>query len=461
MKPSTKQLLTHPITLASIAAVVVIAFASAFYYSSATRVPVVNDSVTDASSTAMLTGSGTVEPSENPDLTFAAGGRVTSVSAVVGHTVYSGQVLASLDTSALYAQRAQAVANVQAAQARLAQLQAPARTQDVAAKQTAVAQANTALSNLYMSVATGILQSYDRSFSSLSQNTDSLFNQANSSNPSFVFYTYTSTASSLAVSSRVAALSELSTWQSETSALSSASAPDQIDAALKASIAHLQILRAYGDAVLSALTSAIPSNGSSQASISAAQISAASYRDSINSLISTLQSNQQQILSARLAIQSATDALGQVTAGATPEEIAAQNAAIAAAQASVQTIDAQIRNEVIVAPFSGTVASVNIKQGDIAAANTPAISLNPESALQIVVYFSEIDVTKIHVGDSARVTLDAYGNDRSFDAHVVSIDSAPSSAGPDRGYKATLQFLKSDPAITSGMTANITIPLTK
>jgi multidrug resistance efflux pump len=157
-------------------------------------------------------------------------------------------------------------------------------------------------------------------------------------------------------------------------------------------------------------------------------------------------------------VRLATDALNQVKAGSTAEQIAAQKAVVAAAHASVSGIDAQIRNNIIIAPFSGTVASVHVKTGESVAANTEIISLNPASALQVAVYFSEIDITKIHVGDAAHVTLDAYGDSRAFSARVVTVDSAPSTTG---GYKATLQFTESDSAITAGMTANITIPLNK
>ena len=126
-------------------------------------------------------------------------------------------------------------------------------------------------------------------------------------------------------------------------------------------------------------------------------------------------------------------------------------------------IDAQIQNSIVVAPFAGTVASVQVKTGDTVAPNTVAISLNPESALQVVAYFTAIDIAKIKVGASADVTLDAYRNARHFVAQVVSVDTAPSptrdAAGAPLGYKATFQFPNADPAITSGMSANITIPL--
>ena len=174
---------------------------------------------------------------------------------------------------------------------------------------------------------------------------------------------------------------------------------------------------------------------------------------------------QQQITSGELAVTQATDALNQTNAPATPQDIAAQEAQVAAAQAQIDSVNAQIANEIIVAPFSGTVASINVKTGDIVAPNTTAMSLNPESALQVVAYFNEIDITKVKVGMKANVTLDAYGNGTQFPVTVVSVDTAPSptsdAPGAQTGYKATFQFEKSDPAITSGMSANLSIPLTQ
>ena len=66
---------------------------------------------------------------------------------------------------------------------------AGARQEDVTAKQTAVDQANTALANLYQSVATNVLQSYDKAFSGLSQNTDAFFSNPSSDNPALLFST--------------------------------------------------------------------------------------------------------------------------------------------------------------------------------------------------------------------------------------------------------------------------------
>jgi multidrug efflux pump subunit AcrA (membrane-fusion protein) len=59
----------------------------------------------------IVTGTGAVSPVENPDLSFAVGGKVAAVNVAVGDTVTEGQLLANLDTGVLGANLAAAEAN--------------------------------------------------------------------------------------------------------------------------------------------------------------------------------------------------------------------------------------------------------------------------------------------------------------------------------------------------------------
>lgn len=452
-----KELFSNPIILYAVGAVVVIAIGSGVYYYEATRVPQIPvASITASTTPDVVTGIGTVEPAENPDIAFESGGRVASVNVAVGQTVSRGQVLASLDTASLEAQRAQAEAALESQQAELAQMNAGPRQVDVDAKQTAVAQASTALSNLYSSLPSTIAAAYDQSFSGVSADTDTLFNQPNSASPTLVFSTTNTQLGVDAINERTAAKSELSAWQSQTDTLSGSTTPAEINSSLTSSIAHLQVIRDYADALLEALGSAVPSGTFPAASIAGAQTSVGTLRDTVNGLILSLQGSQQQISTGELAVESAQDALNQTLAPSTPEEIAAQQATVDAAAANVQNFSAQIQNAEIIAPFAGTVASVQVKEGDIVPLNTVAVSLNPKSALQVNAYFSELDIAKIKAGDEANVTLDAYGTGRVFPAQVVTVDTSPTGTS---GYQVTLQFSQADPAISSGMTANVTIPL--
>lgn len=458
MKEASAALWKHPLVRWALGITAVIVIGSGIYYAVSTRTPASTlASPTVGSIEAVVTQSGTVEPAQNPDLAFLSGGRVTNVAVAVGQTVYAGEVLASLDISTLSAQRANAEANLASAQAKLASMQAGPRAVDTQAKQTAVDQANQSWQNAYANVAANITDAYDKSLSGVSSDTDTLFNQPNTPSPTLLFNTTNNQAASDASNGRAQANNIFANWSIALAGISSASTPAQLDAALTSAITNLQTLRNFSDQTLTALGGAISNGTFSQTQITAAQTSVGALRDTINGLSLSLQGVQQQLANDKLAVQSAQDALNQVLAGSTPQDIAAQQAQVDAASANVQLYDAQIQNSIVAAPFSGTVSSVRVKSGDIVAANTSAISLNPEGALQINVYLNEVDAAKVAVGNKASVTLDAYGSLQPFGATVATIDKSPTTENGMSGYKATLQFANSDPRITSGATANVTI----
>src|SRR6185503_13047153 len=198
-----KHVITHPFVIGSLAIVGVIAVGSIAYYIVGSQTPAASAPAAAASSTPSVIGTGVVEPSQNPDLAFESGGRVTRVNVAVGDT------LASLDASTLSAQRDQAQAALQAQQADLAQMQAGARQVDIDAKQTAVSQAELSLSNLYANAPQALQAAYGSAFASVSSNSDSLFSNPNSANPTLNFTSSNSQAANDAITKRVAVGSEL------------------------------------------------------------------------------------------------------------------------------------------------------------------------------------------------------------------------------------------------------------
>ena len=85
----------------------------------------------EAAPASRLLASGTVEATE-ARLGFEAGGRLLAVAPQEGDTVAAGSDLARLDDAELVARRDQAAAQVAAAAARLAELQAGARPEEIA-----------------------------------------------------------------------------------------------------------------------------------------------------------------------------------------------------------------------------------------------------------------------------------------------------------------------------------------
>lgn len=84
-----------------------------------------------------LFASGTVEATD-AQLGFQASGRITEVRVDEGDTVTAGAVLATLDRAEMEARREQAVAQIAAASAQLADLEAGARDEEIAEAQAAV-----------------------------------------------------------------------------------------------------------------------------------------------------------------------------------------------------------------------------------------------------------------------------------------------------------------------------------
>ena len=452
----TREVLAHKYVVGAVGITLVIIAGSAWYYYSATAAPG-NITLNTATSTPAILASGVVEPAQNPNLSFEVGGRVARVSAQVGQSVSQGAFLASLDTSVLSAQRLAAEAALKGQEAKLASLLAPARDVDVEVKQTAVDQSQATLDNQYATVSTALGTAYDISFSGLSAYTDSLFSNPDSAtNPQLGFNTSNSSLAAAASSDRLQAKTTLAVWQSELAGISSAS-PQALDQVLVAGLAHLSIVRQYANDLLSALGNAIPSGSYTSSVIAADQTSVATYRDAINAQISALQAEQKNIATDKLSVQSSQDALNQLKAPASAQDIAAQEALVESAQASLANINAQIGQATIVAPYSGVVGSVQIKVGDTVTPNTTAITLDPISNLQVTAFVSEAQAGSIAVGSGADVVLDAYGASRHFPAAVVEVDRSPTMQEGVPAYKVTLQFTQNDPSIASGMTANVSI----
>ena len=107
---------------------------------------------------------------------------------------------------------------------------------------------------------------------------------------------------------------------------------------------------------------------------------------------------QESLRSQQVSSQSVSTLAGSTTAS---------QAAIDVARAGLVSARDALTDTALTAPVAGTVASVDVAEGDAAAAGVPVITLLPKAALQVVASFSEADALKVEVGQSATVTFDA------------------------------------------------------
>jgi RND family efflux transporter MFP subunit len=97
------------------------------------------------------------------------------------------------------------------------------------------------------------------------------------------------------------------------------------------------------------------------------------------------------------------------------------------------------------------------KLGEIVAPNVSIVSIVSENKLEIEANVPEADIVKVKIGNNAKMTLDAFGNNVIFEGVVVSIDPGETMLEGVATYKTTLQFLSEDERVKTGMTANIDI----
>jgi HlyD family secretion protein len=110
-------------------------------------------------------------------------------------------------------------------------------------------------------------------------------------------------------------------------------------------------------------------------------------------------------------------------AGYRQQDITSGKGRLTQALARVAELDASLREAHLVSPADATVETVSVRPGDLVPANQIVLTLLEPSQLWVKVYVPETDLSHIHVGQSANVTVDSL-NGRHFTGHIQEINSA-------------------------------------
>ncbi len=109
--------------------------------------------------------------------------------------------------------------------------------------------------------------------------------------------------------------------------------------------------------------------------------------------------------------------------------LADTRAALAAAEAKVATARdalalAQLNRSRtrVVAPMDGELSDVGLRVGDYVSPGAPVLALIDRSSLRVEGYFEETKLSRIHIGQAARIRL--MGESSSLTGHVVSVAGA-------------------------------------
>lgn len=132
-------------------------------------------------------------------------------------------------------------------------------------------------------------------------------------------------------------------------------------------------------------------------------------------------------------------------------------AEVAASQARLDAVKARMQDGVIVAPFDGIIGSLSLEEGEVVSANTAYVTLVGATQFELALNVPEIDVAKLSVGDNVSMTLDAYGDDVTWDAVINSIDVIDTIVDGVPVYETKASILDIDERVRVGMGAKATV----
>lgn len=375
-----------------------------------------------------VSATGKVKPVQSVALAFEKGGLVRWVSAEVGDKVFLGQILVQLENRDIAAQ-------LKSEEAKLAELVSGSREEDLRVQKVKVVSAETALSDAKINLRDKLDDATTKADDAIRNKVDQFISNSKSSSPQINFAVSNDQLERDIESERIVIERILVSWDSSDSAKVKEG---------------LNKIKSFLDKVALAVNALTASDSISQTTVDSYRADVLTARNNINSAVSNLTAADEKLRSAQSSLNLEREQLALLEAGTRPEKIAAE-------EALVENFQAQLSKSIIRAPIAGIVTVQNAKVGEVAPANSTMISLISESDFEIEVNIPEADIAKIKLGDSAKVTLDAYGSEVVFEARLTAIEPAETVLEGVATYKTTLQFVQKDERIKSGMTANIDI----
>lgn len=401
---------------------------------------------------------GRVNPASSIDLAFEKSGKIKRIYADVGSQVFAGQTIIELENGDAAASLAAAKASLKAAEAKLAELKAGARIEELAIAETKVKNAVSALDDAKKNLVDKIFDAYTKSDDAVRNKADQLFSNPKSSSPQVNFPINGVSLENNIELGRYAAETALTDWQGSLASLNIAV---NLSSYMTESGNNLEIIKNLLEKISLAVNALVAGPSLSQTIIDGWKGDISIARTNINTAIGNLSAANEKFRNSLSALALSQNELALTKAGSTPEAISQQEASVEKEAADVAASLSALSKTIITSPVNGTVYKMDADAGEIVQASAVIAGVISNTKFKIEADVPEADIAKLHIGDGAKVTLDAYGNGIFFNAKIVSIDPAEKIIDGVATYRTTLQFTAEDPRIKSGMTANIDISTAK
>ncbi|MFH1078077.1 MAG: efflux RND transporter periplasmic adaptor subunit [Patescibacteria group bacterium] len=138
-------------------------------------------------------------------------------------------------------------------------------------------------------------------------------------------------------------------------------------------------------------------------------------------------------------------------------DVAGLRASVEQAQVNADKADSDLKNIQIVAPVDGTVSEVIPDVGELVQAGIAIVRMVGTEYYDIEALVPETDIAKVEVGQTASITLDAYGDEVTFTGTVTAEDPDQTKVQEAIYYKIRVQIERDGRDVKPGMTANVTV----
>ncbi|HSD85790.1 MAG TPA: HlyD family efflux transporter periplasmic adaptor subunit, partial [Anaerolineae bacterium] len=163
-----------------------------------------------------------------------------------------------------------------------------------------------------------------------------------------------------------------------------------------------------------------------------------------------------QLSAAQAGEKAAQARLAQLLAERDGKATDSFEATIQQAQAAIEGAQVALAQTELHSPFAGTIAQLNLKVGERAPSDKPAVVLADLSSWKLETDdVTEIKVPTLKVGQGVTIKFDALP-DVELKGKVESISSVAQSKSGDVVYPVKIKVLEGDPRLRWGMTAAVT-----
>jgi HlyD family secretion protein len=361
-----------------------------------------------------IVAEGQVTPVKSAALSFSIGGIVTQVSVALGDEVKAGQDLAELDTTQLQRAVAEAEAALSVAQANLDLTQAGPQPEEVeiARQEALVAQRQVANAEAALVQAQATLA------------------QAKAGPTQ-----YDLDQAQIAVDQ---AKDQLWEAQAQRDSLKATAKPGATKDAAEAAVLQAQ------DAIRTAESRL-------------AQLKAGPSREAIAIAEAGITAAQKQVETAQAQAAAAAARTKLAELGPRPQQVAVAAAQVKQAEAALAQAQAELQAAQLVAPFAGTVMTLDIDAGEYAASGTVVLRLADTSAWQIeTTDLTELNIASVQEGMPVTMTFDAIP-ELVLPGKVTNIEPYGESRQGDIVYTVIIAPDQQDSRLRWNMTAKVSI----